>query len=99
MSAEIQTETQKQPQTEPAAQSDQAGIESTPRRRFNPVIIGAVVLVLLLVGVGIYLYTSRYETTDDAQVDGHLNPIASRIDGTITAVHADDNQIVQAGAL
>ncbi len=98
MSAETQTETQMQPQAEPASQSDQAGIEGTPRRRFNPVIIGAVVLVILLVAVGIYLYARQYETTDDAQVDGHLNPIASRIDGTITAVHADDNQIVQAGA-
>ena len=97
MSAETQTETQKQPQAEPASQSDQAGVESTPRRRFNPVIIGAVVLMVLLVAVGIYLYARQYETTDDAQVDGHLNPIASRIDGTISAVHADDNQIVQAG--
>jgi membrane fusion protein (multidrug efflux system) len=99
MSAETQTEKPTQPQSEPAGRSDEAGIESTPRRRFNPVIIGAIVLVLLLVAIGIYLYTRQYETTDDAQVDGHLNPIASRIDGTITAVHADDNQIVQAGAL
>jgi membrane fusion protein (multidrug efflux system) len=98
MSAETPNEKPTQPQSGPASQSDQAGIESTPRRRFNPVIIGAIALVLLLVGVGIYIYTSRYETTDDAEVDGHLNPIASRIDGTITAVHADDNQIVQAGA-
>ena len=99
MSAETQTEKPTQPQSEPAGRSDEAGIESTPRHRFNPVIIGAIVLVLLLVAIGIYLYTRQYETTDDAQVDGHLNPIASRIDGTITAVHADDNQIVQAGAL
>src|SRR6202044_598178 len=32
-------------------------------------------------------------------VDGHLNPIASRIDGTITAVRVDDNQSVQTGQL
>ena len=42
---------------------------------------------------------SAYESTDDAQVDGHLNPIAARIDGTIKAVHVDDNQTVQAGTL
>jgi membrane fusion protein (multidrug efflux system) len=99
MSPETQTDTQKSPQAGEPVQSDSANITATPRRRFNPVIIGGVVLVLLVVGIGIYLYTSRYETTDDAQVDGHLNPIASRIDGTITAVHADDNQVVQAGTL
>ena len=71
----------------------------TPRRRVNPFVVGAIVLVLLAVGVGWYLYAQGYEDTDDAQVDGHLNPIASRIDGTIKAVHVDDNQAVQAGAL
>ena len=49
--------------------------------------------------VGWYFYSQGYEDTDDAQVDGHLNPIASRIDGTINAVHVDDNQAVKTGAL
>jgi membrane fusion protein (multidrug efflux system) len=97
MSPETQTETQKAPQAGEPVQSDSANTTGTPRRRFNPVIIGGVVIVILIIAIGIYLYARQYETTDDAQVDGHLNPIASRIDGTITAVHADDNQIVQAG--
>ena len=33
------------------------------------------------------------------KVDGHLVPVASRIDGTIQAVHVDDNQTVSAGQL
>lgn len=74
-----------EPQTSPAA------------RRVNPVLIGAVVLLLLAAGLGWYLYSRGYEETDDAEVDGHLNPIASRVDGTITAVSVDDNQPVQAG--
>jgi membrane fusion protein (multidrug efflux system) len=45
------------------------------------------------------IYAHGYEDTDDAQVDGHLNPIASRIDGTIQAVHADDNQNVKVGTV
>ncbi len=55
--------------------------------------------MLLAAAVGWYLYAQGYEDTDDAQVDGHLNPIASRIDGTINAVYVDDNQAVQTGAL
>jgi membrane fusion protein (multidrug efflux system) len=56
-------------------------------------------MVLLAVGIGYYLYSRGFEETDDAQVDGHLNPIAARIDGTIKAVYVDDNQMVQAGKL
>lgn len=66
-------------------------------RRFSPVVIGVILIVLLAACAGWYLYAQRFEDTDDAQVDGHLNPIASRIDGTIKAVHVDDNQTVQAG--
>jgi membrane fusion protein (multidrug efflux system) len=70
-----------------------------PPRRVNLFVIGIVALVLVAVGVVWYLYSLGYESTDDAQVDGHLNPIAARIDGTIKAVHVDDNQTIQAGML
>jgi membrane fusion protein, multidrug efflux system len=90
MSAETLTETETSSQpVEPAA----------PRRRINPYIAGVIAIVLLAAAAGWYFYSQGYEDTDDAQVDGHLNPIASRIDGTINAVHVDDNQAVPTGAL
>ena len=49
------------------------------RRRVNLFLIGPILFVLLGSGVGWYLYARGYEDTDDAQVDGHLNPIAARI--------------------
>lgn len=70
-----------------------------PRRRVNRLAIAGVVLVLLAVAMGWFLYSSGFEDTDDAQVDGHLNPIAARIDGTIKAVHVDDNQTVSPGVV
>jgi membrane fusion protein (multidrug efflux system) len=70
-----------------------------PRRRMKPYLIGIILFVLLGAGIGWYLYARGFENTDDAQVDGHLNPIAARIDGTIKAVRVDDNQRVQSGAL
>ena len=91
MSAETETQTPPQPAAEPAAPSPRS-------RRINPFVVGVILIVLLAAGVGWYLYSQGYEDTDDAQVDGHLNPIASRIDGTIKAVHVDDNQAVEAGA-
>jgi membrane fusion protein (multidrug efflux system) len=57
-------------------------------------------VVLVLLGAGLYFwwsYSQTYENTDDAQIDGHLNPIASRVAGTIKAVYVENNQPVEAG--
>ena len=42
-----------------------------------------------------------FETTDDAQVDGHLDSISSRISGTVTYIdpRVENNQFVEAGTL
>jgi len=56
--------------------------------------IGAVILVAAL---GFWLYARTYETTDDAQVDGHLNGVTARIDGVVKTVHVEENQSVKAG--
>jgi membrane fusion protein (multidrug efflux system) len=61
---------------------------------------GIFFVVLLIIGVGALLYwlhARQFETTDDAQIDAHLNPVTSRVDGTIIAVHVDDNDHVQIG--
>ena len=43
------------------------------------------------------VYAGGYESTDDAQIDGHLNVVSSRITGTTAAVFVNDNQTVGAG--
>ncbi len=43
------------------------------------------------------VYSHGYETTDNAQVDGHLNVVSSRISGTVASVYVSDNQVVEAG--
>lgn len=102
MSAETQTEARTEIQTPETSTTPSRSAEadaSTPRRVFNPFVIGVLVLVVLAISIGGYLYAGTYEDTDDAQVDGHLNPIASRVDGTIKSVYVDDNQRVQTGTL
>ena len=65
------------------------------RRAF---LIFFIVLAVLAVGaLAWWLRARHFESTDDAQVDAHLNPISARIDGTITKVYVDDNQVVNAG--
>jgi membrane fusion protein (multidrug efflux system) len=72
------------------------GSTSDGRRR---TLLFAAVLgcVILLAALGFWLYSRTYESTDDAQVDGHLNGVSSRIDGDVSAVHAEENQSVKAG--
>ena len=58
-------------------------------------LIGGVVLVVAV--VGLFLYYRNRESTDDAQVDGHITPIASKIYGRVAAVLVNDNEAVKAG--
>jgi membrane fusion protein (multidrug efflux system) len=60
-----------------------------------------VLLVLALGAVSPFAwnYLQSYESTDDAQIDGHIDPLSSRIDGTVIRVHAEDNDRVKAGEL
>jgi membrane fusion protein (multidrug efflux system) len=39
------------------------------------------------------------ESTDDAQIDGHINPVATKVAGYIVAIFVKDNQLVQAGTV
>ena len=43
-------------------------------------------------------YMDSYVSTDDAQIDGHIAPISSRISGTVARVYVEDTQFVKAGA-
>jgi membrane fusion protein (multidrug efflux system) len=54
--------------------------------------VAAVVLAIILI-----IYLNSYESTDDAEVDGHLNAIGSRVAGTVIHVYVEDNQTVAAG--
>lgn len=68
---------------------------SNPRTRVF-MIIGAIVLVV--VGFFVWRYLTSYESTDDAQIDGHLNPISARVSGHVQKILVQDNQFVQAGS-
>jgi membrane fusion protein (multidrug efflux system) len=55
------------------------------------------VIVLVAGGVFAYRYFASYESTDDAQVDGHLMPLSARVSGYVTKVNVNDNQYVPQG--
>ena len=69
-----------------------------PSRRRRGIYIGGGVLVLVIAGVAAWLYvTAGRESTDDAQMEGHVTPVAARIGGTVKRVTVIENQHVEAG--
>jgi membrane fusion protein, multidrug efflux system len=61
--------------------------------------VAIAAVVLLVAGVFVYRYVTSYESTDDAQVDGHVNSISTRISGHVIKLNVEDNQYVQAGTV
>jgi membrane fusion protein (multidrug efflux system) len=56
-----------------------------------------IVLVAVIAGLLAWRHFSGRESTDDAQIDGHVNPVAARVGGTVLAVYVADNQPVEPG--
>jgi membrane fusion protein (multidrug efflux system) len=62
--------------------------------------IGIVVLAVVALAAGAWWWTTRnQESTDDAQVDAGVTPIAARVGGTVASVEVVDNQAVTEGAV
>ncbi len=71
-----------------------------PRRKSRIGKILIFVVVIAALGVGGYFlwrHLNTYETTDDAEIDGHINAISGRISGNVIDVLAEDEQVVKAG--
>src|SRR5262249_47399515 len=70
--------------------------------RQKPRFVGAA-FALLVVGAAPawWMHSRHFETTDDAQIDGHLHAINARVTGTVTRINAsaENNHYVEAGTL
>jgi membrane fusion protein (multidrug efflux system) len=92
--AENASATETAPAQPPAGARASDYLRERPRTRLF-LIVAALVLL-----VGIFFawrYFSSYESTDDAEVDGHVMPVSARISGYVSKVNVDDNQNVHAG--
>ena len=88
----------------PVSTADSAAVTaSSPvpphsRRRKRTRIIVAL-LVLIAIGYGAYRFAKSigHESTDNAQINGQLDPVIPRVTGTVAELLADDNDQVKAG--
>lgn len=68
-----------------------------PQKQGKARIVFAVAAVGILIWVGYHWWHGRtFVETDDAQVEGHIVPIAAKVAGYVTKVNVDDNQAVDA---
>ena len=91
------TENEKVP---PAPQAAVDVGEPVPPANSNRRLMVIGVILLLILGAIFFYWRSTFtEDTDDAQVDGNLYQVSSRVTGHVVKVYVDDNQTVQAGQL
>jgi membrane fusion protein, multidrug efflux system len=76
------------------------GIFAVMKQNRRAILIGAAIIALVVAGL-VWFFLAGYESTDDAQVDGHLHPVSARISGTILRVNpeVEDSHFVKAGTV
>jgi len=83
----------------PATERD---FHTRPSRTQSPgfrIAVLIALVVIVVVGFFVYRYFTSYESTDDAQIDGHINSVSARISGHVIKLNVQDNQYVQAGTV
>jgi membrane fusion protein (multidrug efflux system) len=69
---------------------------SQPRTRLGLILAG---LVILIAAFFLWRYFESYESTDDAQIDGHVNSVSARVSGHVLKLNVEDNQYVEKGTV
>jgi len=73
-----------------------AAFLSHPHTRLGLILSGLVLLVAVFF---LWRYLRSYESTDDAQIDGHVNSVSARVSGHVLKLNVEDNQYVEKGTV
>lgn len=103
-------ESQETIRSESAGNDDSSDQEGTERRQLKGNVPRAKlarwillsVFTLAVAGAALWwLHSRNYESTDDAQIEGHLDLVSARISGTVSYINprVENNQYVEAGTL
>jgi membrane fusion protein (multidrug efflux system) len=80
-----------------ASPSSKRPLPRKSRRSAARIVVPIVILILLVGGYFLWKHLNAYESTDDAQIDGHINAISARVSGNVIQVLTDDEKYVKAG--
>jgi membrane fusion protein (multidrug efflux system) len=73
-----------------------AFLRQRPQARRAMVALAVAVAAVIVVA---WLYARGRVSTDDAQIDAHVLPVAARVGGTVLTVEVEDNRQVEAGTV
>src|SRR6195952_5944425 len=62
-----------------------------------PIILGIVLLGGAFFGIKEYIYYSKHVDTDDAQIDGNISPVVTRVGGYVDSIYFEENTHVKKG--
>src|SRR5476651_338018 len=62
--------------------------------RIMPIILGLLLIAGIGFGIKEYIYFSKHEDTDDAQIDGEISPVVARVGGYVDTIMFEENQHV-----
>jgi membrane fusion protein (multidrug efflux system) len=86
--------------TESPSASASASAAPAPKKRRGPAFWAIVLVLSAAAAVWLVNFVHRaivFRETDDAYVAGHIHSVSSRLDGSVTEVLVDENQVVKAG--
>ena len=69
---------------------------TNPRTKIGLMVAGLAILTAVFF---LWRYLGSYESTDDAQIDGHVNSVSARISGHVLKLNVEDNQYVEKGTV
>src|SRR5208282_3328102 len=85
-----------QPVDSEARYQRRAAFLGNPRTRWGLILAGLVMVTAVFF---LWRYLASYESTDDAQIDGHVNSVSARVSGHVIKLNVEDNQYVEKGTV
>ncbi|GAB3923503.1 HlyD family secretion protein [Mucilaginibacter myungsuensis] len=67
------------------------------KNKVVPIILALVLIGGSIFGIKEYIYYSKHEDTDDAQIDADISPVVARVGGYVDSIYFEDNQLVKKG--
>lgn len=98
--AELEPEKEREPEKEAAPPQEEKTTDRKPSALRNPRVRRALLIagvVIAIIAILLWLHYRNRESTDDAQVNAHIIPIAPRVSGSVIDVLVKDNQTVKKG--
>jgi len=81
-----------------SAVSGQRVVKSSKKKFVLPV-VGLLALIVLFWAFQKFTYSRSHQSTDNAQVDGHIVPVLAKVGGFVKTVNVDENDHIKAGQL